>query len=140
MTERDEFAEQLPFGPLASYPNASRRQQIQVITRQDQPQKITKSFNCINWNCTTLLTLSVACIHISASTYIASHSHDKITIFFAIAAITVNLLLCYGAIFSRRETLITWLAFYGILSFVAMSIFTPKNMKVFYICLLYKNV
>ena len=112
-------------------PNPSRRQNFaRVNPRSDQAQINTKFCQGCKWSFTTLLTLCVAFIHILVSTYIASVSNDTTTIFFAVAAITVNIFLCYGAICSRKETLITWLAFYGILSFVAMSCLTPKHLKV----------
>ena len=123
-----------------NYPNASRRQHVQVIPRQDEPKTKRKICNSKDISCASILTLSVACSHISASTYVASQSNDELVIFFAFATITVNLLLCYGAIFSQKEIIITWLAFYGILSFVAMSCFTPKNMKVNHKCAMNKNI
>ena len=86
--------------------------------------------NACKWSCTTLLTLSVAIVHILVSTSIASVSSDMTTILLAIAAITINVFLCYGAICSRKESLITWLAFYGILLFIAMSCITPTHLKV----------
>ena len=116
-----------------NHPNPSRRQNfVRVNPRHDQQAQIQRK-SCkegCKWSCTTLLTLCVAFVHILVSTSIASVSNDMTTILFAVAAITINVFLCYGAIFSRKETLITWLAFYGILLFVAMSCITPKHLKV----------
>ena len=118
-----------------SHPNASRRQNfVRMNPRQDQQhgQQIERKScnNVCKWSCTTLLTLSVAIVHILVSTSIASVSSDMTTILLAIAAITINVFLCYGAICSRKESLITWLAFYGILLFIAMSCITPTHLKV----------
>ena len=81
------------------------------------------------WTCTTILTLFVAFCHLLTSFYFAFHSVDNVAIFVSITAIAVNILLFYGAIYSRKETLIAWLTFYGILTVIAMSCFTPKNIK-----------
>ena len=113
------------------YQNTVRRPPLETRnTRQEVIQSTPRFCESRNWGCTTYLTLSVGFIHILASTYIVTHSGDNVAIFFSILAITVNILLCYGAIFSRKETLIVWLAFYGIIAFVAMSCLTPKNIKV----------
>ena len=116
-----------------SHPNPSRRQNFVRVNPRQDPQGQIQPKSCNNgckWNCSTLLTLCVAFVHILVSTSIASVSSDMTIILFAIAAITINVFLCYGAICSRKESLITWLAFYGILLFIAMSCITPKHLKV----------
>ena len=133
-----EIDDQHPTYPSASvleisnhHPHPFRRRNFVAIhPRQEQVQVTTKICDNCKWSCTTLLSLCVAFINILASAYIASHSSGIITGFFAVAAITINILLCYGAIFSRKETIITWLVFYGLLSLILVSCFTPKHVKV----------
>ena len=126
----DEYEELTAHDQGQQYRNTIRRYPLENHTRQEAVQSTPRFCESRNWGCTTYLTLSVGFIHILASTYIVTHSSDNVAIFFSILAITVNILLCYGAIFSRKETLIVWLAFYGIIAFVAMSCLTPKNIKV----------
>ena len=127
MVEGTSFEERRAPNNESDHSNTSRRQFVQVnIGEQSQNAKPKANFcDASNWNCTTFLTLTVAFIHITGSAYIASSSTNKVVISFAVAAITFNILLCYGVICSKKETLITWLAFYGILSFIAMSCFSP---------------
>ena len=126
-----------------SHLNPSRRLNFaQVNPRQDQrPQIQTKSCNGCSWSCNTLLMLCVAFVYILVSTCIASVNGDMTTILFAIAAIAINVFLCYGAICSRKQTLIATLAFYGFLLLMAASSsiryntkahpsITPKHLKV----------
>ena len=127
MVERTAFEERRAPQNESNHSNTPRRQFVQVnVGEQGQNGKLKANLcDASNWNCTTFLTLTVAFIHITGSAYIASNSTNKVVISFAVAAITFNILLCYGVICSRKETLITWLAFYGILSFIAMSCFSP---------------
>ena len=127
MVERATFEERRApqHGSIPS--NSSRRQFVEVNVPQDPLNASGWKFcDTSNWNCTTVLSLGVAVFHIGGSAYIALNSNNKVLISFAVTAITFNILLCYGIIWSRKETLITWLAFYGILSFIAMSCFSPE--------------
>jgi hypothetical protein len=126
-----------------SHPNPSRRQNFSLVNplQDQQPQIQTKSCNGCSWSCNTLLMLCVAFVYILVSTLIAFVNGDMTTILFAIVAITISVFLCYGAICSRKQTLIAWLVFYGILLLMAATSsiryntkahpsITPKHLKV----------
>ena len=130
MAEFDDLEEQPQ--PDSNYPNASRSQQIQGGTTQDEARLKMENCDRSKCGCTTWLAFTVAFIHLSASIVVASLSNEIPTKSFATVAITVNILLCFGVVCCRKETVIIWFAFYGILSFVTISCLSPYSIKVTY--------
>ena len=107
-------------------PNSNER----VDTRRNEVNIEAKPIKRIDCNCTSMLALTVAFIHLSAALLVAANSSDEVAQSFAVAAIIINVLLGYGAIFCRKELFIGWLAFYAIGGFMLMSSISPRNVKV----------
>ena len=122
-TERANFEPQNE----SNTPNASRRQFVQVNISQDEIRSQNhKLFDTSNWTYTRILSMVVVLLHISLSAYIASNCEKKLVKVFAVIAFIFNILLWYGIVKYRKETMIAWLAFYGILAFIAMSCISPE--------------
>ena len=122
-TERANFEPQNE----SNIPNASRRQFVQVNISQDEiSRQNPKLFDTSNWTYTRILSMVVVLLHISLSAYIASNCEKKLVKVFAVIALFFNILLWYGIVKYRKETMIAWLAFYGILAFIAMSCISPE--------------
>ena len=99
----------------------TKKQFIQVNKKHD-PLNVPRWKFCdtSNWNSTTVLSLSVAFIHIGGTAFIALNSNRLTAICFAVIASAFSILLCYGVIWSKNDTLIKLSAFYGMLFFAFM--------------------
>ena len=111
----------------SNVPNASRRQFVQQNISQDEiNSQNSKLFDTSNWTYTRILSMVVVLFHIVLSAYIAAYCEKKLVKAFAVIALIFNILLWYGIVKHRKDTIIAWLAFYGILAFVAMSCVSPE--------------
>ena len=111
----------------SNVPNASRRQFVQQNISQDEiNSQNSKLFDTSNWTYTRILSMVVVLLHIFLSAYIALHCEKNLVKAFAVIALIFNLLLWYGIVRYRKDTIIAWLAFYGVLAFIAMSCVSPE--------------
>ena len=89
-----------------------------------------KSSRRLDCSGTSILVLTVACMHISVALWMAANATDKLTKCAAFVGIVINLLLAYGAVFCRKVVLIGWLAFYIISGLAFTSSICARNAKV----------